>query len=115
MAEDYSYDILKELQSINKKMSFLIAYVQKAESEVPEYIRRHTMYVHDLLLAKRALEDLGLHTDPIHGDEIDRSIKRLCELIEREQGQGGAFHETSQRLAQHREKHGKAYKHGAME
>jgi hypothetical protein len=95
--------ILVELHEINKKLDTLstviVSYIVKAEKEVPEYLRRLSMYYNDMFHMKILWEQSGQQLPAILRDEIDRTHHRLEECIQEEINQGGAFHKTMERYA----------------
>ncbi len=94
---------LQVLKEISAKLDLLagtvISYIHKAEKEVPEYLRRHTMYYNDLFHLKILWEQAGQQLPQELKAEIDRTHHRLLELIEEESNQGGTFHHHIQRFA----------------
>lgn len=90
--------LTKKMTEISEKMDIFVAYLDKAEKEVPEYLRRHTMYIHDLVHIRVAMEQAGLQIDPKHGIEIERAISRLSQCIDEESSQGGVFHQHTAKL-----------------
>ena len=94
-------DVLHELRRLNTNLETLnkvvIGYIVRAEKEVPEYLRRLTMYYSDLFHAKYLWEDSGHQMPPILRNEVDRVHHRIEECIEEESMQGGTFHEIIQR------------------
>jgi hypothetical protein len=94
-------DVLHELRRISAQLEALstvvIGYIAKAEKEVPEYLRRLTMYYSDLFHAKYLWEDSGHQMPPILRAEVDRVHHRIEECIEEESMQGGTFHKTIER------------------
>ena len=92
--------VLKEISSkLDNLASVVVAYIVKAEKEVPEYLRRHTMYYNDLFHLKILWEEAGQQLPDELKAEIDRTHHRLLELIEEESNQGGTFHHHIQRFA----------------
>jgi len=87
-------EILAQQKALNK---VLIDYIARAEKEVPEYLRRLTMYYSDLFHAKYLWEDSGHQLPPILRAEVDRVHHRIEECIEEESMQGGTFHQTIER------------------
>jgi hypothetical protein len=102
-------DVVHELKRISARLdqltTVLVGYISKAEKEVPEYLRRLTMYYSDLFHAKYLWEDAGLQNPVELKAEIDRVHHRILECIEEESMQGGTFHEHIQRFR----KEGKAF------
>lgn len=106
-SEDLLTEILAELKAIRKGNDYIVEMYRRAENEVPEHIRRHSMYMHDLFDMKWFCEQLGLiFGDQMHA-EMDRALLRYEELVEDEASQGGVFHKTYQKLRKHREVHGR--------
>src|SRR5215468_7597681 len=102
-------DELQELRDINRKLEILskvlIDYVVKAEKEVPEYLRRLSMYYSDMVHAKYLWEEAGHQFPDVLKAELDRTHHRLEECIDEERAQGGTFHKTIERY----KKEGRAF------
>lgn len=86
------------LEKIGHKLDALSGYVEKAESEVPEYIRRFTMFYHDIVHINWRYEEMGLQVPPWIRAEMERSHDRLKHVLEAENNQGGAFHKIRQEM-----------------
>ena len=101
--------ILTELKSINRKLdelgSVIVDYIVRAEKEVPEYLRRLSMYYNDMFHLKILWEQSGQQLPQHLKDEIERTHHRLEECIEQETSQGGKFHDHMKRYA----KEGKSF------
>ena len=100
---DKEDQLLIELKSLNKKLdelgSVIVDYIFRAEKEVPEYLRRLSMYYNDMFHLKILWEQSGQQLDQHLKDEIERTHYRLKECIEQETSQGGKFHEHMKRYA----------------
>lgn len=96
-------DLHHQLVELNQKIDLLskvlIDYIQRAEKEVPEYLRRLSMYYNDMFHLKILWEQSGQQLDQHLKDEIERTHFRLKECIEEETSQGGKFHEHMNRYA----------------
>lgn len=92
-------DLLECLGRIEALLKAFTAAFIKAEGEIPEYLRRHTMYYHDLVHIKWAQEQIGQQMDPVQAAELERTHRRLNEVIEQETTQGGVFHPHIKRMA----------------
>lgn len=90
--------ILKELQSLNAGLRTAITALEKAESEIPEHMRRFMMYMHDLVHVRWAYEEKGIMIPPYIDEAIEYAHDRLRVLIDRENQQGGAFDRGRQDL-----------------
>jgi len=82
-----------------------VAYIVKAEKEVPEYLRRLSMYYNDMFHLKILWEQAGQQLPDILKAEIERTHHRLAECIEEESNQGGTFHKHIKRF----EEEGKSF------
>lgn len=98
-------DILAELKSINAKLTAVMVYMHQAEREVPEYLRRMSMYYNDLFHSKILWESHGQQMPQFLKDEVDRVHHRLEECILEETSQGGKFYEHKRRF----EREGKTF------
>ena len=96
--------MLAELRSLNKKLdelgSVIVDYIVRAEKEVPEYLRRLSMYYNDMFHLKALWEESGQQLPQQLKDEIERTHHRLEECISEETSQGGKFHAHMKRYAE---------------
>jgi hypothetical protein len=88
---------LKMLQSIDSKLDVLVNYIYKAEKEVPEYMRRLSMFYNDLFHTKILWEQAGQQMPQDFKDGMELMHHRLVECLREETNQGGAFHNTIKR------------------
>ena len=102
-------DVVYELRRINAQLEALstvvINYIVRAEKEVPEYLRRLSMYYSDMVHAKYLWEEAGHQFPDVLKAELDRTHHRLEECIDEERAQGGTFHKTIERY----KKEGRAF------
>lgn len=95
--------LLGELKKLNANIAtlseLLTDYIVRAEKEVPEYLRRLSMYYNDMFHMKVLWEMQGAQLPQHLKDEIERTHFRLEECIENETSQGGKFHDTMKRYA----------------
>lgn len=109
--------ILDQLRDNNKLLLELVECVKlglgalhKAEQEVPEHMRRFTMYFHDLHDVLNFYHELGQVPPTYISREVERCHDRMAHLIEDETNQGGTFHAVAQKV---RERGGGRYIKGA--
>ncbi len=88
----------KLLQAIADKLDILIGYEDKADDEVPEYIRRFAMYYHDMLHIRVAYEEKGLPVPSFIADQVEYCHDRMELILAHENNQGGAFYKNRQEL-----------------
>lgn len=86
------------LEKISSKLNLVLTAIDKAESEVPEYIRRFTMFYHDMVHINWRYEEMGLTVPPWIKGEMERAHDRLKHLLDAENNQGGAFHKIRQEM-----------------
>ena len=97
--------MLVELKSINAKLDAVLLYIHRAEKEVPEYLRRLSMYYNDLFHSKILWESHGQQMPQFLKDEVDRVHHRMEECILEESSQGGKFYDHIKRF----EREGKTF------
>jgi hypothetical protein len=102
MIEDQVVEEIREtnrlLKQLMNRFDMIIEAVHKAEQEVPEYMRRFTMYYHDIIHINARYEELGIPM-PLHlKDEMERSHDRMRHLIEQENSQGGTFYKIREKM-----------------
>jgi hypothetical protein len=86
------------LKRIDEKLSAVCVTIIKAEQEVPEYMRRFTMYFHDIVHIQARYEELGLTMPPHLRSEIERASDRMKILLDRENNQGGTFYKIREEM-----------------
>lgn len=86
------------LAHIGAKLDKGLAATEVAECEVPENIRRMTMYYHDMLHIKRAYEEVGQPPPSFILVEVERVHDRLKYLLEEARKPGGAFHKVMEEM-----------------
>jgi hypothetical protein len=101
--------ILAELRKISDKLTSVLDAVARAESEVPEYMRRFVMYYHDIIHIREAHVQLGLDVPDHINHEIERVSDRMKQLVDMEHNQGGTFHRVMEDM---KKIGGMKYKHG---
>lgn len=97
--------ILDQLRHQTELLTELVALVKlgigalhKAEQEVPEHMRRFTMYFHDLHDVMNFYHENGQDPPPYIKAEVERCHDRMAHLIEDETNQGGTFHAVAQKI-----------------
>ena len=103
--------VLEELRKITKQLASVLGAIEKAESEVPEYMRRFVMYYHDIVHIREAHVQLGLTPPKSIDYEIERCSDRMAQLVDSEHNQGGTFHrvmEDMMKIGGTKYKHGRA-------
>lgn len=97
--------ILEQLRMQTELLEKLVANValglgalHKAEQEVPEHMRRFTMYFHDLHDVMNFYHEIGQDPPSYIKREVERCHDRMAHLIEDETNQGGTFHAVAQKV-----------------
>jgi hypothetical protein len=75
------------------------ALIEQAESEVPEYMRRFSGYMHDLHDIRYMYEELGQPAPRHLLAEMERCDDRFRQLLDRLHGEGGAFAKVRREMA----------------
>jgi hypothetical protein len=87
----YLERISKEMTTIRIQLSSVLHSIKDAESEVPEKIRRYTMYYHDIVHIREAYVTLGIPVPKHIDQEIERSHDRFRQLLKNLHQDDGAF------------------------
>lgn len=90
--------VLEELRKLNSKIGLVLDAVHKAEQEVPEYMRRFTMYYHDLYHIRLAYDEKGVPPPEHIMIELERAHDRMRHILDEENNQGGTFHRIRQQM-----------------
>lgn len=96
---DLLFRISRELTTMRKQMTELMAAVRDAESEVPEKMRRFIMYMHDMHDVKNLYDEHGLPCPQHVLREVERCDDRLRQLLQGLHGDGGAFEKVRREMA----------------
>lgn len=89
----------QELATIRKSISKLTFYVEEAQSEVPEKIRRFVTYMHNLHDIKNLFTEHGLEVPRYIDREVERCDDRLRQLLMELHTDGGAFEKIRREMA----------------
>jgi hypothetical protein len=93
--------IARELTLMRGMMTEVVRYMREAESEVPEYMRRFIMYMHDMHDVKNLYDEHGLDIPAHVKHAVQFCDDRLRILLERLHAPGGAFDKTRVDTAKH--------------
>ena len=96
------------LKKIVDRLDSVCLAIIRAEQEVPEYMRRFTMYFHDMVHIQARYEELGLVMPTHIRSEIERASDRMRILLDRENNQGGTFYKIREEMDK---EEGNLYKH----
>lgn len=95
--------IARELTTIRQLTSRAVNSMSDAEQEVPEFMRRFIMYMHDIHDVVNMYEERG-HVVPSHIlREMERCDDRLRQLLEKLHTDGGAFEKIRREMASDKE------------
>lgn len=92
-------NLRQELATIRKSISKLTFYVEEAQSEVPEKIRRFVTYMHNLHDIKNLFTEHGLEVPRYIDREVERCDDRLRQLLMELHTDGGAFEKIRREMA----------------
>lgn len=97
--EVYLERIAQELKTIRELTSKAVNYLIKAESEVPEHVRRFITYMHDLNDVCYMYESRGLKPpDHVHR-EMERCDDRYRQILRDLNTDGGVFEKLRREMA----------------
>lgn len=92
--------IAQELVTIRKLLSDTANSSRDAESEVPEKMRRFTMYMHDIKDINNLYHELGLVPPTWVKHEMERCDDRFRQLLTEAHTDTGAFEKVRQQMAE---------------
>jgi len=96
LLERVAFEQKRTYEQIQK---FVYAMVEKAEGEIPEFMRRFANYMHDIHDIKYMYEDVGSAV-PLHIlRECERLDDRYRQLVTRLHSDGGAFEKVRREMA----------------
>lgn len=100
MAEDDKIKVLQQdMHMIKNMLAEVVIYMKNAEAEVPESMRRFMNYFHDVRDIRYMHEESG-HPVPFWIDrEIERLFDRYRQLLEKQNGEDGAFAKVRREMA----------------
>lgn len=81
----------RELTTIRTLLVEVVNAIRDAESEVPEKMRRFTMYMHDVHQISYMYEERGLPVPKWIHKEMERCDDRFRQLLDELHLEGGAF------------------------
>lgn len=106
MAEDrhppevYLERIANEMKTIRELISTAVGALREAEAEVPEKMRRFTMYMSDLHHIGYIYEERGIPVPPYIRSELERCDDRMRQLLEQSHTDGGTFEKVRREMSQ---------------
>src|SRR6516164_11412441 len=96
LLERVAFEQKRTYEQIQK---FVYAMVEKAEGEIPEFMRRFANYMHDIHDIKYMYEDVGSAV-PLHIlRECERLDDRYRQLVTKLHSDGGAFEKVRREMA----------------
>lgn len=96
----YTKNLARDIQQLRSMLTEVINYMNEAESEVPEKMRRFIMYFHDVHDLINFWHELGL-TPPLHiKQEVERCADRFRHMLEDAYADGGTFEKVRQDMSQ---------------
>ncbi len=96
---DLLFRIYRELVTIRQNTGKAIFAMHEAEAEVPEKMRRFTMYMHELHDIAYMYEERGLPVPPHIHREMERCDDRLRQLLKEQHTEGGTFEKVRREMA----------------
>ena len=94
--------IAQNQKTMRQLMSKWVFYMERAESEVPERIRRYTNYMHDIHDITYMYEERGLPVPQHQLREMERCDDRFRQLL-KEEHEGGTFDKVRREMAKDEE------------
>ena len=89
----------RELTQIRQMMTKVITYMQDAEKEVTEKMRRFTMYMHDVHQISYMYEERGLPVPQHILREMERCDDRFRQLLTEAHTDGGTFEKVRREMS----------------
>lgn len=97
--EELLKQILRETIKTRELVSKAVNAVSTAETEVPEFMRRFTMYMVDIHTIVHIYEERGHSAPPYILREMERCDDRMRQLLETLHTDGGAFEKVRREMA----------------
>jgi len=95
--------VRQELVKIRQMLTDVTQYVRHAECEVPEEMRRFTMYMVDIHTIVHLYEERGLSAPDYVLREMERCDDRLRQLLLKHHTDGGTFEKVRREMAKDKE------------
>lgn len=92
--------IHNELKTIRQLLSEAVHAMREAETEVPEKMRRFTMYFHDVRDFIDMYRQIGQEAPRYILDEIERCHDRYRQLLDELHKDGGTFEKVRREMAE---------------
>jgi septation ring formation regulator EzrA len=99
-SEIYLRRIAMEMKQMRQMMASIINAIREAESEIPEKMRRFTMYAHDVHAISYMYEERGLPIPDYVMREMERCDDRYRQLLKDLHLDGGAFEKVRREMAE---------------
>jgi len=93
-------NIARDIQAMRSELTRVVNYMNDAEKEVPEFMRRFMMYAHDMHDLKYQREELGIAVPDWIMREVERCDDRLRHLLQDLHSDTGAFERVRQEMSQ---------------
>lgn len=93
-------NVRRELVTIRQLLVDVVQYARKAESEIPEHIRRFMNYMHDVHDIKFMYEETGHEVPKYVLDEMERLHDRYRQLLEELHKDDEAFGKVRAKMAE---------------
>jgi len=91
--------IAKELKLMREQMTTIVQAIRGGEGEIPEHMRRFTMYAHDVHAISYMYEERGLPVPEYVMREMERCDDRYRQLLRDLHLDGGTFEKVRQEMA----------------
>lgn len=97
--KDLLLRIAQELTDIRKLVTKAVNALHEAETEVPEKIRRFTMFSRDMHDSYNQYEEKGLTVPDWIRQEVERCDDRLRQLLKEQHSDGNTFERVRREMA----------------
>lgn len=94
MSEAYLKNMARDIQSLKSQLAGIITFMNEAQSEVPEKIRRFMMYMHDVHDTINFYRETGQESPAHVKMEAERCDDRYRHLLGELYTDGGAFEQV---------------------
>ncbi len=104
-------EIARDIRELLTKAREQSAATREAEAEIPEKVRRFTMYFHDVHDMRDLYHQAGIEPPDFILREIERCSDRFRHLLEELHTDGGTFEKVRREMS---EKEGNRYDHSRL-
>jgi uncharacterized protein YydD (DUF2326 family) len=92
--------IRRELATIREQMGKVVFFINEAQAEIPEKVRRFVTYMHDIHDITYMYQEVGTEVPQYIFRELERCHDRFRQILEKAHSEGGEFAKVRAEMAE---------------